>query len=254
MKKLTYALVLCGLASLSSVAMADGAPASTFTGNIGVASDYLFRGISQTQHQPEISGGFDYTHSSGLYVGTWLSNQDWVNTGGYKNNSSLEWDLYGGYRGSLPADLGYDVGLINYYYPGNRSGVTAGVPTPDTDEVYAALSWKMLQVKYSYTVSDYFVGWGTDPSTKTRGSGYLEFNATPDLGSGWGLLGHVGHQNVKNVSDASYTDWKVGVTKDIGYGTVTLAYSDTNAKDSAYTWGDKKVADGRVVLSFGKTF
>jgi len=254
MKKLTPALVFCGLVSLVSAALADGAPASTLTGNIGVASDYIFRGVSQTQHQPEISGGFDYSHSSGLYVGTWLSNKAWVNAGPYKTNSSLEWDLYGGYRGSLPADLGYDVGLISYYYPGNRSGALAGAPTPDTVEAYAALSWKMLSLKYSYAASDYFIGWGADGVTKTRGSNYLELNATQDLGAGWGVLGHVGHQKVKNVSDANYTDWKVGVTKDVGYGTVTLAYSDTDAHDSSYTFAGKKVANGRVALAFGKTF
>jgi uncharacterized protein (TIGR02001 family) len=263
MKKLTYALALCGLATVSSVALADDAPAATpaaapaaspLTGNIGIATDYLFRGLSQSQHQPEISGGFDYTHSSGLYVGTWLSNQAWVETAPYKSNSSLEWDLYGGYRGSLPADFGYDVGMISYYYPGNRSGAAAGAPTPDTVEAYASLSWKMLSLKYSQAVSDYFVGWGVDGVTKTKGSNYLELNATQDLGSGWGVLGHVGHQKVKNVSDANYTDWKVGVTKDVGYGTVTLAYSKTDAHDTSYTWAGKKVGDGRVVLSFGKTF
>lgn len=251
MKKLTYALALCGLVGASTAALADG---NSFTGNIGLASDYIFRGISQTAHQPEVSGGFDYTHSSGLYVGTWLSNQTWVKEGGYKNNSSLEWDLYGGYRGSLPADFGYDVGLISYYYPGDRSGVAAGVATPDTVEAYLALSWKFLSVKYSNAVSDYFVGWGTDGVTKTKGSDYLELNATYDLGSGWGVLGHVGHQKVKNVSAASYTDWKVGVTKDIGYGTVTLAYSDTNANTSAYTVNGKDLSKGVAILSFAKTF
>ncbi|PKO73684.1 MAG: hypothetical protein CVU23_01415 [Betaproteobacteria bacterium HGW-Betaproteobacteria-17] len=71
------------------------------------------------------------------------------------------------------------------------------------------------------------------------------------------MSGHVGRQKVKNYSPASYTDWNVGVNKDIGFGTVALTYSDTNAKDSEYTWGansDKKVADGRVFVSFSKEF
>ncbi len=254
MKKLTHAIALCGLASLASAALADGAPASTLTGNIGIASDYIFRGISQTQHQPELSGGFDYSHASGLYVGTWLSNQAWVETGPAKTNSSLEWDLYGGYRGSLPADVGYDLGLISYYYPGSRSGAGAGLPTPDTVEAYAALSWKFLSLKYSNAVSDYFIGWGSDGVTKTKGSDYLELNANYDLGNGWGVLGHAGHQKVKNVADANYSDWKIGVTKDVGYGTVTMAYSDTNAHDTSYTWSGKRVANGRLALSFAKTF
>jgi uncharacterized protein (TIGR02001 family) len=252
MKKLTYTLVLCGLSSLSGLALAADAPASSLSGNIGISTDYIFRGISQTQHQPEISGGFDYTHSSGLYVGTWLSNQDWVSQG-YKDNSSLEVDLYGGYRGSLPADVGYDLGAITYYYPGNKID---GTESPDTTEIYAALSWKFLTLKDSYTVSKNFVGWyDYVNSKKTQGSNYLELNATYDLGSGWGVLGHVGHQVVKNVSGANYTDYKVGVTKDIGYGTVTLAYSDTNADaENFYTLNGKDISKGVAFLSFSKTF
>ena len=252
MNKLVSALALCGLFSVSVSALAEG---SSLSGNIGIATDYLFRGISQSQHQPQISGGFDYAHESGLYVGTWLSNQAWVETTPYKKNSSLEVDLYGGYKGALPADFGYDVGLIQYYYPGSRSGVAAGVATPDTLEAYAALSWKFLSVKYSNTLSDYFVGWGTDPTTKTKGSDYLELNANYDLGNGWGLIGHAGHQKIKHVSTASYTDWKVGVSKDIGYGTVTLAYSDTDADSTAYTFANNEdLGKGVAILSFSKSF
>jgi uncharacterized protein (TIGR02001 family) len=270
MKKLPYLLVLTGLISAPLAAMAEDSP---LTGNFGLATDYVFRGISQSQHKPEVSGGFDYTHSSGLYVGTWFSNQDWVNAGGSKTNSSLEWDVYGGYRGSLPADFGYDVGLIHYDYPGDRSGHAAGIPTPDTTEAYVSLSWKFLSVKYSNAISKYFIAWGDDGSggnsqIKTQGSDYLELNANYDMGGGWGLIGHVGHQRVKHASQIetdygltsspSYNDWKVGVSKDIGYGAVTLAYSDTSAKGSgaadAYHWNGKDVSKGVLALSYSKSF
>jgi uncharacterized protein (TIGR02001 family) len=258
MKKLPYLLVLSGLIS-APVLAADAAPAApasphTFSYNVGVGSDYIFRGISQTQHSPELSAGADYSHSSGIYLGTWLSNQKWVKAGGpFKTGSSVEWDLYGGYKGTLPADVGYDVGLINYYYNGSKVG--APVPTPDTTEAYLGLSWKMVAVKYSYAISDYFIGWGVDSTVKTKGSNYVELNVTPDLGDGWGLIAHIGHQKVKNVSIADYADWKVGVTKDVGFGTVTLAYSDTDANAAAaYTWSGKDVSKGVLGISFSKTF
>ena len=251
MKTLTHLLVLAGLVGVPMLAAAEDSPLS---GNIGLATDYLFRGISQTQHKPEISGGFDYAHPSGLYIGTWLSNQDWVDQG-YKDNSSLEVDVYGGYRASLPADMSYDVGLITYYYPGNK---IAGVQSPDTTEIYGSLSWKFLTLKDSYTVSKNFIGWyDYAGGNKSRGSNYIELNANYDLGSGWGVLGHVGHQKVKHVSGADYTDWKLGVSKDIGYGTVTLAYSNTDADSSFYTLGTghpKDLSKGVAVLSFAKSF
>ena len=262
MKKLSYLLILSGLISVP--AMSADAPASphTVAFNVGVTTDYIFRGITQTQHDPAISGGVDYSHSSGVYAGAWLSNQSWVKTGGtpaagdqYKSSSNLELDIYGGYKGALPADIGYDVGLIHYHYDGNRSGATATYATPDTTEVYLAGTWKMLTLKYSHVVSDYFIGWGTDPTTKTKNSNYLELNATHDLGNGWGLLGHIGTQKVKNVSVADYTDWKIGVTKDVGFGTVTVAYSDTDADKAAYgNWDGENVGKGVLALSFSKSF
>ena len=246
MKKLTAMLVLSGL--MSAPVLAADSP-HTLTGNISLTTDYVFRGVSQTQGEPAIQGGFDYSHASGFYVGTWASNVEWVSLG-YKDNNSMEIDLYGGYRGTA-GDIGYDVGVITYYYPGDE---VFGSVDPDTTEVYVGASWKFLSAKYSYVVSDHFVGWATSTGGKTDGSYYLELNGTHDLGNGWGVLGHVGYQDVKGNDDASYTDWKIGVTKDVGFGVVSLAYTDTDAEKAAYTWAGEEVADGRVFLSFAKTF
>lgn len=261
MKKLVRMLALTGVVLTPALTQAADAPASphTFTGNVGVTTDYVFRGITQSQHSPAVSAGLDYSHASGLYLGTWLSNQKWVETSGtnttadlgYKTNSSLEWDVYGGYRGAF-GDIGYDIGLIEYYYPGDK---VAGNVSPDTTEAYLSLSWKTITLKYSNAISDYFIGWGTSGVTKTQGSDYLELNASYDLGNGWGVLGHIGHQAVENVSVADYTDWKIGVTKDVGFGTVTLAYTDTDANAAAaYTWDGKDVSEGVLALSFSKSF
>jgi uncharacterized protein (TIGR02001 family) len=255
MNKLPYLLVLSGF--FGAPALAADAPASphTLTGNIAVTTDYVFRGVSQTQGGPALQGGFDYSHASGFYLGVWGSNVEWVSTG-YKDNNSLELDLYGGYKGAL-GEIGYDIGAITYYYPGDQ---VSGANDPDTTEVYLGLSWKTLSLKYNYTVSDHFVGWGTSskPSGKTDGSYYVDLSGTYDLGDGWGLLGHVGYQDVKDNDDASYTDWKIGVSKDVGFGVFTLAYSDTDADKKAYTWTDgshkEEVAESRVFLTFSKSF
>lgn len=264
MNKLTSALALAGLATLATSVVAADAPASphTLTGNFGITTDYIFRGVTQSQHKGAVSGGIDYSHASGIYLGTWLSNQSWVGAGGYKTSSSLEWDTYGGYKGTA-GDIGYDIGVIHYDYPGDQVATST---TPNTTEVYLGGSWKFLSLKYSHVVSDYFIGWGgpgglgVSANKKTRGSGYLDLTATYDLGDGWGVTGHVGHQSVKNYSDASYTDWKVGVTKDVGFGVVSLAYTDTDGKladglaNAVYVFGGKKVAEGRFALSFSKSF
>lgn len=266
MKKLAYALVLTGLVGVPTLATAEEAKSPhSFTANVTLTSDYVFRGVSQTQGGPAIQGGVDYSHASGFYLGTWASNVSWVSTVAgappvpFKENNSMEIDVYGGFKGTA-GDFGYDLGVITYYYPGDQ---VSGSNDPDTTEVYVGGSWKFLSAKYSYTVSDHFVGWGTtaDPAGKTDGSYYVELNANYGLDNGWGLIGHVGYQDVNGNDDASYTDWKVGVSKDVGFGVFTVAYSDTNAEDSVYTWttstsgsNTENVADGRFFVSFSKAF
>lgn len=238
MRKSLIAAAVAGLVSLPSLVMAQAAaPASphTFTGNVGFATEYLYRGIAQTRGKPALQGGFDYAHASGLYAGVWGSNISWIGDAVAGASASLEIDVYGGYKGSLGGDFGYDIGVLTYNYPGTGKTVT-GVQElkQDTTEVYGALSWKWLTVKYSHSTGALF-GWPKNPGAltdKTTGSGYLELNAAYDLGNGWGIAGHIGDQKVKGNGPASYSDYKLGVTKDVGFGVVGLAYSSTNAQDS----------------------
>lgn len=281
MKKTLIAAAVAGALIAPGVVLAQAAaePTSphTLTANVGVVSDYLFRGISQTAGKPAVQGGFDYSHASGLYAGTWMSSVSWISdsiqaagAGDRKGSYSTEIDVYGGYKNTIgSSDFGYDVGVITYNYPGR--GRNDDIVSPYTAEVYGALSWKFLTLKYSHVVSKNFVAWGSmDGSAKSKDSNYIELNAAYDLGAGWGISGHVGHQKVKNFDgvnspglvDAGYTDWNLGVTKDVGFGVVGLKYSDTNAKTcgdvgGAYCWGPDatyNAAKGRAVVSFSKTF
>jgi uncharacterized protein (TIGR02001 family) len=278
--KTAFVVSLAAL-SLGVPALASAAePASphTFTANVGVVSDYRFRGISQTHEKAALQGGVDYSNANGFYLGAWGSTISWVKD--FTGKGSKELDIYGGYKGSLSGDVSYDVGFITYIYPGKGAAIPTILANPNTTEIYGALTYKWLTVKYSHATSSNFVGWFGGPAYNqdTKGSGYLEANAAYDLGNGWGLTGHLGHQKVKNsvttaaAFDASYTDWKLGVTKDVGFGVVGLAYSDTDATGScsnpfpaaaasSYCWGKNKntteykdVAGGQLVLSFAKSF
>jgi uncharacterized protein (TIGR02001 family) len=258
-----------GLSGLSNVYAQSAAPASphTVTGNVGLVSDYRFRGISQTFHKPALQGGFDYSHASGLYLGNWNSN---VSEGAGYPGATLEMDFYGGWRGSW-GDFGLDVGALYYGYPGsdagagiafspanNRTGAVHGGRV-DNKEVYLGVSWKFLSLKYYHAVDDYFSAPGT------RNSHYLDLSAGYDLGGGWGLSGHVGRLKFKNMDNADYTDWKIGVTKDLGGWVVGAAYVDTTAKGDCgqaqfYCFANssgtktKDAGTATVVLSVGRTF
>jgi uncharacterized protein (TIGR02001 family) len=256
-KKLIAVALFGSLVAPLSVLAADApvTPEHAFTGNVTLAYEYLYRGIGQTNRKPALQGGFDYAHSSGLYAGIWGSNVSWLSDFGGGISSSIEIDVYGGYKGTFADDFSYDVGVLTYKYPGT---FPTGFTDADTTEVYGSLGWKWLSVKYSHVTSSHIFGWVGTNGEKTRGSGYLEMNAAFDLGDGWGVSGHVGHQKIKNFSDASYTDWKVGVTKDLGVGVVGLAYVGTNAKgDTGEPYRNpfnKDLGKDRLLLTFGKTF
>lgn len=253
-----FLLPVAGHAQTAAPAAAPAAAPSPFTGNFTIASEYLYRGIAQTRGKPAVQGGFDYAHPSGFYVGTWGSNISWLTDAG-ASGASLELDIYGGYKGAISDDLGYDLGVLTYNYPGTYP---AGFTKPDTTEVYGALSWKWLSAKYSYSTTNLF-GALTPTGGKTTGSGYLDLTGSFDLGDGLGVVAHVGNQSVKGFSGASYTDWKLGVTKDVGLGTVGLALLGTDAKGSCakgefYCFvapaGGYSAGKSRALLTFGKTF
>ena len=247
-----------------ATAAAAPEPDWTLTGNVGLFSQYVFRGVSQTNEKPAVQGGFDLGHKSGLYAGTWASNISWLSDGSPNVSASLEWDVYGGYKGSLPADFGYDVGVLYYWYPGSYP---PGYVLPNTTELYGALTWKWLSLKYSWSANNKTFG-----VPDSRGSGYLDLTANYDIvekvSDAIGkvtLTGHVGRQWYKgsthdiNVShsnsDLGYTDWKLGASTEVYGVTVGLFVTDTNANDALYTnqFG-KKIAGTQVVGYLQKTF
>ena len=232
-------------ATLLVPGLAAAQAASPITGNMSLVSDYRFRGLTQTFEEPALQGGFDYAHSSGIYLGNWNSAiSDTLYAG-----SPLEMDFYGGYKGAA-GPLGYDVGVLYYYYPGSD---LAGVGTIDNLEVYAGVSWKFLSLKYFHAVSDFFGAPNTD------GSNYIDLTANYDLGQGWGINGHVGHQKVKGLANADYTDYKIGVTKDVSGWVFGASFIDTDAEDAAWTYANAtgksmNIGDSTLVLSVSKTF
>jgi uncharacterized protein (TIGR02001 family) len=240
---------------VAAVEPAKPEPDFTFTGNIGIFSQYVFRGVSQTNEKPAVQGGFDLAHKSGFYVGTWASNISWLSDATPSVSASMEWDMYGGYKGSLPADFGYDLGVLYYYYPGSYPG--HGYTKPDTLELYAALSWKFLSLKYSYSADNKTFGF-----PNSRGSDYIDLTANYDIIEKVNdiigkvtLTGHVGHQTFKHSGDFNYTDWKVGASTEVYGVTVGVYYTDTNARQELYTnpFG-KKIADSQFVAFVQKTF
>ncbi|WP_460763071.1 TorF family putative porin [Lysobacter fragariae] len=225
------------------------------SGSVTLASDYVFRGVSQTNQEPALQAGLEYAADSGLYVGTWGSNISWLSdltAAGIPVSSSLELDVYGGYRGKFSDKVAFDVGAIYYAYPGD---FPSGFNSADTAELYVGVTagpfaHTTLGAKYSYAVTDLFGYAASD------GSGYLDLNANWEFVPTWTLNVHGGKQWVENNDVAEYAEWKVGVTKGFDNGfSAALAYSDTDADQPFYTnaYGNK-LAGETVLLTITKTF
>lgn len=257
MKKLILAAAVFAAFSSSVYAQqAAATPEHTFTGNMTLANDYRFRGISQTFGKATLQGGFDYAHSSGFYAGNWNSNVSGVQ---YPGGASLEMDFYTGYKFAPMPDVTADIGVLYYYYPGATIGTTG--EKFDNTEIYFGASYKWFSAKYSYGVSDFF---GLNSTTgfaargDSKGSGYLDVNANFEIAEKTTLTLHAGHQKVKHYGEFDYTDYKIGVARDFGFATLGLAVIGTNADAAFYTATNgtksKDLSKTTGVLSLSKTF
>ena len=275
MRKLLFATAVSAAFALPLTAFAQTSPAvatpaspHTFTGNFAVASQYIFRGLSQTNGKPAIQGGLDYSHAGGFYAGTWLSNISWFTdqnagiasapvslaspgavgapyTANRNNAASIEMDFYGGFKNSFATDWNYDVGVLQYYYPGNYDNLGA-YRKPNTIEVYGVIGYKWISLKYSKAVSAYAFG-----VNESKGASYLDLSASVPLGdSGFTLLAHLGHQDYPGNSNCiywvcgagasggnnnyfDYTDYKLGVTREYAGYALGAAWTYANSRRAA---------------------
>ena len=199
--------------------------------NVGVASDYVFRGVSQTQEDPQIFGGVDATYGIG-YAGVWASNVDFG-----ADDPTAEIDLYAGVKPTV-GDTALDLGVIYYGYIDQPSH-----SNEDYWEFKAAASIPAGPATLGAAVfySPEFFG-------KTGDATYYEVNAAlPIPNSKFSVSGALGHQQVKGSAD--YTTWNAGIgfalTDHIGFD---LRYWDTDE----HSFGS--IYDSRVVIGVKATF
>ena len=223
MKKIATPLMLAMSLAFAGNALAQAAPESTMSFNVGGVNEYRYRGISQSRFDAALSGGADYADKSGVYVGVWGSSIKWIKDAGGKANTEV--DYYGGYKFTV-GDVGYDIGFLRYDYSGN-----ALKPSANTNELYGAATMGPVTLKYSQSTGNLF------GFANSKGSSYVDLTATFDLGDGYSLVPHIGYQAVKGAGNGiySYTDAALTLGKDLGNGlAASAAIIGTNAKKGSY--------------------
>lgn len=226
-----------------SVALAAGAiPTASFADmafNVGAVTDYRYRGISQSRVKPALQGGADFT-AGGFYVGTWASTIKWIKDFG--GDAGVEIDVYGGYKGEIAKDVGYDVGVLTYYYPSNKLN-----PSANTTELYGAITFGPATIKYSHAVTDTF------GNLDSKNSFYLDASASFDLGGGLMLAPHVGYQKIKGPfsKPGTYTDYSLTLSKDFNGLVPSVAIVGTDADKSFYSSPKNGKELGKVGVVLG---
>lgn len=238
MKKLFLALLM---AAGVTVAQAE------VTGNLGLASDYRFRGVSQTQNAPAVQGGVDYAHSSGFYAGNWNSS---VSSQLYTNGAGVESDLYAGFKKEVYKGITVDVGSMNYFYPRATNGTSTNF---DTNELYVGVGYKdLVTAKYSQSLSNYF---GT---ANSKNSSYVQADASIPVVGKLSVVAHVGRTNVNNNGSLNYTDYNAGVAYDLkGWVVAGKYYTNTNEGSgfqTANTVTGQRLYKDTFVVSVTKSF
>jgi uncharacterized protein (TIGR02001 family) len=259
---LTALLAFAALPSLAQTAAPAAAAAEpdwTLTGNLGIFSDYRFRGISQTNKNPAIQGGVDFAMKNGIYLGNWNSNVDSAQYTG----ANIEMDFYGGWKTTVEG-FGIDIGAIYYYYPGSgNQNSYSGSFKVDNAELYIGGSWGPIALKYSYAVTDFFGVPGT------KGAYYVALSGAHDFGNGFGVNASVGYQGGLKNGDPGYTscvtefdgkvacsitDYKLGGTYTIDGWVLGLAYVSTNRDLRGATDPNKNISNGTALVSVTKSF
>jgi uncharacterized protein (TIGR02001 family) len=198
------------LATASTTTMADESAWET-SANVALSSEYVWRGVGQTQSDPAISGGFDIGHESGFYAGTWASNVDFDDD----SDANIEIDYYAGFGGDFgDSGFSYDVGFIYYDYPGTEN------EDLDFTEVYAFVGYDFLSAGVSYTIDADDADW--------EDGVYYQLDAGYDVGS-ISLAAGVGYYDF-DADDVyeDYTNWYLGASTEFAGLGLDVTYHDND--------------------------
>jgi len=219
--------------AIAGLLVASGAASALeISGNVALTTDYIWRGMSQTDGSPAIQGGFDADLGNGLYAGVWGSNVD------FDGGESMELDIYAGWATEI-SGVGVDLGVIHYAYPTSNSET-------DFTEVYVGLSMGPA------SLTQYFgVDLGSDDLGDYRLGNYTDLGL--DLGeySGISLAAHVGYYDLQKGND--YWDWKLAASTTYMGVDVEVAYTDVDTNSNNAGSGRSESDDEAFVLTVSKS-
>lgn len=217
----------------------------TFSANIALASEYRFRGVDLSGGELAVQGGFDISHSSGFYVGTWASNLD-EQTVGY---GSTELDLYGGWSGNVSDAVSVDLGFIAYTYPDAAAGDF------DYYELYGSLGFSFgpasatTGIAYAPGQDGLDFGGGTDDNLYVYTDLSVGIPETPIT-----LNAHLGYTDgsLTFTNDSKAFDWSLSADVSLGGNfSANIAYIEAEGDPAP---GAYDFTDAAIVATISASF
>ena len=226
----------------------------TVAGHVAFTTDYVWRGVSQSDEDVAVQGDFAYTVAvlpgTSFYASVWATNVEFNE--GASDNASVEMDFFGGFTGTLPTllpRLTWDIGGLHYYYPGSNDPALNHF---DFTEVYGGLTYD-----FGVASVNFYINHSPDFFAETGDSTYYSTTVKIPLPKNFGIALHAGDFDFDDnalVGLPDYVDWKVGVTaKLLNFFDLDLSYIDTDISQRR-CFGGLNWCDGRVVFSVSHAF
>jgi len=238
-KKLTLLISLLFLPT--NIAYSDSLSSNItgdLTANVGIVSDYVFHGISQSDEHPALQGGIDYNHPNGLYLGAWASQTDFNDN----DEGTVEVDLYGGYASDWN-NISYDLSIIHYVYPGASNQLN--------------YDFTELTLSFSKNFKETSFGVGFNYSPEYFGDSgdalYSQLSFERSVPYDLTFSGHIGYQDIDDevaFGTPDYADWRLSLGYNLKGFNLDLAYTDTDLNTTECSDG----CEGRFILSLTKEF
>lgn len=247
---MAWGLVAAIFATPPALAAEDGKALipGDFSANVGVFSDYTFRGISQTGNEPALQGGIDYSidtgvNGIGLYLGTWGSNVDFSDG----DQASVEIDWYGGLSKSF-GKLDTSIGFLYYTYPGAADRLNYDFVEATLSLGYAVTDSLSVGLGYNYTPENF-----GDSGTGHYVNGSVSY-AVPIKALDISLDASAGYVSIDKEAvfgTPDYWDWTIGATLSLTPNVaVTVFYTDTDLSTAdCASGGNTCDARGQVSLT-----
>lgn len=191
----------------------QSAPAAELGGYIALTSDYVKRGVTQSDSDPAIQLSGDLNFDNGLFIGAWGSSVDIQN--GPARKRDLEVNFYAGYAVDVSATWQMSVGAVAYTYPGQTGSVDYNYEEYSVGASFDDRMW----LQFAYSPDLYDTG---------RSSTNIDLFAEWPINSVWSLGAGAGRYDTSDLTGSAYSYWQLGATASLSWADLDFRFHDTD--------------------------